>query len=268
MCLRSIINKQLEKYKNENVALLFSGGMDSLSLLLSCLDVGIKPTLYSFKIENIDSDDIKASRRIASIYGLELVEVEIKQDIEKLIEDIKCIVKKYQVKKKTQIQCIQPFLYLAKEIKEDIVLSGLCADDVLGTSRKMQVNGRNNKEVFYQMRLEKHKDLKSSSYCYIKDVIEEQGKIFVAPYKDNEELVEYLLSKDFSQLHKPKTKQLTLEQYKNEIEKHKLYRKNSSLQINSELNQWHDQLLQTELNVKGWKAIVGIYNYIYKQIFE
>ena len=77
----------------------------------------------------------------------------------------------------------------------------------------------------------------------------------------------YLLSKDFSQLHKPKTKQLTLEQYKNEIEKHKLYRKNSSLQINSELNQWHDQLLQTELNVKDWKAIVGIYNYIYKQIF-
>ena len=80
MCLRSIINKQLEEYKNENVALLFSGGMDSLSLLLSCLDVGIKPTLYSFKIENIDSDDIKASRRIASIYGLELVEVEIKQN--------------------------------------------------------------------------------------------------------------------------------------------------------------------------------------------
>ena len=266
--MRSIINRQLEEYKNESVALLFSGGMDSLSLLLSCLDVGIKPTLYSFKIENIDSDDIKASRRIASIYGLELVEVEIKQDIEKLIEDIKYIVKKYQVKKKTQIQCIQPFLYLAKEIKEGIVLSGLCADDVLGTSRKMQVNGRNNKEVFYQMRLEKHKDLKSSSYCYIKQIFDEVGKQFVAPYKDNQELVDYFLSKGLNELHKPKLKQKTYENYKDDIDKNKLYRKNSSLQVNSGLREWHEELLKTDINIKNWKSIVGIYNYIYKQIFE
>ena len=69
--MRNIINKQLEQYKNKKVALLFSGGLDSLSLMISCLDVGIKPTLYSFKLEGIESDDIKASRRIKMIFILQ-----------------------------------------------------------------------------------------------------------------------------------------------------------------------------------------------------
>ena len=266
--MRNIINKQLNKYKGENIALLFSGGMDSLSLLLSCLDVGIKPKLYSFKIEGIESDDIIASRKIAKIYNLELVEVELKQNIDILISDIKYIIKKYNVKKKTQIQCIQPFLYLVKEIKEDIVLTGLCADDILGTTRKIQVEGSKNDDKFYQMRLDKHNDLKSSSYCYIKMIFEENNKKLIAPYKDNDELTSFLLSKTFSEIHKPKIKQITYNFYSNEIEKNKLYRKNSSLQINSALNQWHDKLLETELNVNNWKSVVGIYNYIYNQIFN
>lgn len=33
--MRYIINNQLKDFKNQNIALLFSGGMDSLSLLLS-----------------------------------------------------------------------------------------------------------------------------------------------------------------------------------------------------------------------------------------
>ena len=263
--MRNIINKQLEQYKNKKVALLFSGGLDSLSLMISCLDVGIKPTLYSFKLEGIESDDIKASRRIANIYGLKLVEVTIPKNISTLIDDVELIIEKFKVKKKTQIQCIQPFIHIVKYVEEDIVLSGLCADDILGTSRKMQVNGRNNNEVFYQMRLDKQNDILSSSYCFIKRVFEEKEKQFIAPYKENMELVNYILSKDFSQLHKPKLKQLTYDNYKNEIDKYNLYRKNSSLQVNSGVREWHDELLKTELNVNNWKSVVGIYNYIYKQ---
>ena len=120
--MRNIINKQLEQYKNKKVALLFSGGLDSLSLMISCLDVGIRPTLYSFKLEGIESDDIKASRRIANIYGLKLVEVTIPKNISTLIDDVEFIIEKFKVKKKTQIQCIQPFIHIVKYVEEDIVL--------------------------------------------------------------------------------------------------------------------------------------------------
>ena len=81
------------------------------------------------------------------------------------------------------------------------------------------------------------------------------------------ELVNYILSKDFSQLHKPKLKQLTYDNYKNEIDKYDLYRKNSSLQVNSGVREWHDELLKTELNINNWKSVVGIYNYIFKKYF-
>ena len=47
--MRGILKSQLQAYSGKGVALLFSGGLDSLSLLLSCIDVGIKPHLYSFK---------------------------------------------------------------------------------------------------------------------------------------------------------------------------------------------------------------------------
>lgn len=265
--MRNIINKQLYKYKNENVALLFSGGMDSLSLLLSCLEIGIKPRLYSFRLQNVISDDIVASRKIAKLYNLELVEVEIEQDVDKLISDITYIIKKYKVKKKTQIQCIQPFLYLVKEINENTVLSGLCADDILGTTRKMQIEGRKSDNEFHQMRLDKHNDLKSSSYCYIKAIFEENNKNFIAPYKDNDDLVNFLLSKTFFQIHTPKIKQITYDNYK-EIEKNNLYRRNSSLQKNSGIANWHNELLETELNINNWKSVIGIYNYIYNQIYE
>lgn len=48
--MRKIIDDFLEeKIRDKNsVAILFSGGLDSLSLLLSCLDIGIKPVLYTF----------------------------------------------------------------------------------------------------------------------------------------------------------------------------------------------------------------------------
>ena len=47
---RKEINRTLiEEIKNkDSVALLFSGGVDSLSMLFSCFDVGIRPTLYCF----------------------------------------------------------------------------------------------------------------------------------------------------------------------------------------------------------------------------
>lgn len=262
--MRGILKSQLQAYSGKEVALLFSGGLDSLSLLLSCMDVGIKPHLYSFKLEGVESDDIKASRKIANIYGLAYTEVVIPKC--NLLKDVKYIIGKYGVKKKTQVQCIHPFIYVVKEVKEDIVLSGLCADDVYGTSRKMQEVGRKDDEAFYKVRLEKHNDIEASSYKYIKDVFEEVGKSFVAPYKDNAILVNYLLSKGFDELHKPKLKGLTYGCYKAEIDAYKLYRRNSGLQVNSGIREWHDELLNMPINSKGYKSVVGIYNTIYKSI--
>lgn len=262
--MRKIINNQLEELNNKEVALLFSGGMDSLSLLISCLDVGIKPHLYTFKLNYVESEDVLCARKIKDIFNLNYTEIKIDDSIEQLVDDVYHIIKKFKVKKKTQIQCIQPFLHILPNIKESVVLSGLCADDIYGTSRKMQELGRKDEDEFFKKRLEKHNNIESSSYKFIKEICEDYNKQFIAPYKDNEILVRYILNCGFKKLHSPKQKNIMYEAYKEEIDSYKLYRRNSNLQVNSGIRGWHDTLLNTGLNSKNYKSVVGIYNTIYR----
>lgn len=122
--LRNIINEYLVKnIDNKNdVALLFSGGMDSLSILLSCLDVDIKPHLYTFYLDNHISEDIIRSREIAKIFDLKLTEIKITTRDISLTEDIKFIIKRFKTSKNTAIQCIHPFIYIMPNIIEGHVL--------------------------------------------------------------------------------------------------------------------------------------------------
>ena len=266
--MRTIINQDLEQYKNNKVALLFSGGMDSLSLLLSCLDVGIKPHLYTFKLCDYDSEDYKFSIKISKIFDLKLTVINISNDIDLLLKDVEYIIKKFKVKKKTQIQCIHPFVYVIEHITEKYVLTGLCADELYGTPRKMQELGRKDLNEFNKKRLEVHSDLKSSSYIYIKQLFEEKNIKLIAPYKENNELVEYMMNKTFKELHSPKQKNVMYENYKNELNTYKLYRRNSNLQCNSKIRELHDKLLNTFLNVDNNKSVVAIYNRLYKKIWS
>ena len=265
--MRKILNEELIKYKSKDVALLFSGGMDSLSLLLSCLDVGVRPHLYTFKLKNYESEDYKSSVKISKIFNLKLTVININEDLDLLLEDIKYIIQTFKVKKKTQIQCIYPFIHILKEVKEEYILSGLCADDLYGTSRKMQELGRKDLDEFNKKRLKIHNDITSSSYVYIKQLFEKEGFKFIAPYKSNKELVNYIMNKNFKDLHSPKQKNIMYESYKSELEKYKLYRRNSNLQCNSRIREFHDKLLKTYLNVNNNKSVIAIYNRLYKEIW-
>ena len=267
--MRTIINKELVKYKNHSIALLFSGGMDSLSLLLSCIDVGIKPHLYTFKLKNYDSEDFNCSKKIANIFNLKITEIIIDDsNLDKLIDDIKYIIKTFKVKKKTQIQCIYPFLYIVNEVKENIVLTGLCADDLYGSSRKMQELGRKDLKEFNLKRELIVKDLKASSYIYIKQIFESHNIKFIAPYKENQDLINYFMNKTFKELHSPKQKNVMYENYETELLKYNLYRKNSNLQCNSKIRESHDRLLNSKYNINNNKAITGIYNRLYKEAWK
>ena len=184
-----------------------------------------------------------------------------------MVLDVFNIIKTYKVKKKTQVQCIHPFVYIVESVKEPVVLTGLCADDIYGSARKMQEIGRKDDALFYQKRLEKHLDETSSSYKFIKELFISHNKTFVAPYKDSMELSDYILNKNLKELHSPKQKNVMYIAYKEELDRYSLYRRNSNLQINSHLREFHDTLLLTELNINNYKSVTGIYNTIYRDLF-
>lgn len=267
--LKTHINNWLKNNidNTNSVAILFSGGMDSLTILLSCLELGIKPVLYTFYLDNYVSEDIKQSRYISELYNLELKEIEIKTQNIDLYRDVKYIVEKYNVRKKTAVQCIHPFLYVIPDVKEDIILSGLCADDLYGTPRS--VSKHQNTSMFNEIRKDKFFDKKSSSYEYIKILCEENDKKFIAPYKQSRDIYNYFISKNYKELNSPKQKNVAYLEYQNQIDKYKLYRRNSNLQCNSKIREWHDSLLKDDLiNYRNNISITGIYNNIYNDLLK
>lgn len=266
--LRELINIDLRNniIDKSDVAILFSGGMDSLSLLLSCLDLDIKPVLYTFYLKSYESQDLIYSRKIAKRYDLKLEEIIIEdEDIENLKKDVEYIINHFNVYLKTQVQCIYPFLYVIPRIKEKYVLTGLCADDIYGTCRSL-AKISNDKDNFNKSRLERVKNIHSSSYTEIKSICKENNKTLIAPYKENLEIINLFMNLDYKQMNSPKQKNLMYKDYKEELESLKIYRRNSNLQCNSKIREFHDKLLDTNLNSKNYKVVSAIYKNIYKEM--
>jgi len=58
---------------DQPVALLFSGGTDSLTVLWSLLDLGIKVTCYTFHLSYFISRDVLASKKACNYWKVPLV---------------------------------------------------------------------------------------------------------------------------------------------------------------------------------------------------
>ena len=84
--------------------------------------------------------------------------------------------------------------------------------------------------IFNEIRENKIQDKTASAYSYIKSLVEEQGKIFIAPYKEDIKLIEYFRKLNYKDMNSPKQKNIMYQDYKEEIDKYKLYRMNQNLQ--------------------------------------
>lgn len=253
--------------KDAEVAVLFSGGLDSISVLLTALELGYSPTLYTFYLEGYVSKDLETSRRVAQYYNLPLVEVKIKRDIELLVEQVKSIIKRFSLNKKTQIQVIHPMSNVIPYITEPYVLTGLEADTLYGNSRSMRklINDSND---FYNARLRAIQDPKNASYQFIKQLVEEEGKELVAPYKESQSIIDYFLNLPVNDIRYGKQKRQTYEAFQNEIDELKLYRRSSNMQVNSGIREFHDELLTSQYNTTNAKSIIAIYNKFIKEAKE
>jgi len=268
MDLKKLITRYLQNNigESKDVALMFSGGTDSLTCLFSLLDIGIKPTLYTFYLEGEPNKDLEISKEVANYYNLHQKVIEIKKDTSQLKQDVKYIIEKLNIDRKTNVQCAHPFLKVAPYVKEKYVVSGLFADDIYGTSKSMIIKGSKDHSEFNEMREKKVKDPLSSAYLPIKVLLEKYyGKQFLCPYRD-ECIVDFFMRHSWAELNKPKQKQIAIDSYNDEFSKQKIYRRNSNLQVESKIREWHDTLVETDLNFKGRKRPDEIYKDIRKEL--
>jgi len=264
-----MLDTYIEDYfkKNTNsksTALLFSGGTDSLTCLFSLLNLNIKPILYSFHLEGVIHDDIIISKKVAEHFKLTHKIIVIPNNLKNLENDVLYLTQKLKINRKTNVQCTHPFLHVIPKINEEIIVSGLCADDLYGTSKSMSIKYSKDKVGFDSARLKKMNDLYSSAYKPIKDLVELYGKTFLTPYRDKS-VVDYLMEFSWEELNKPKQKQLSYDSYIEYFELLNVYRKNVNLQVGSKIREFHNILLESKLNKNNRKRVDEIYKDLYKE---
>lgn len=210
-----------------DVAVLFSGGVDSSTCLFALLELGYNPIIYSFRLSNYISEDFLSAKNCANLFNLKFKEVivptnNIKQDFLKLVQ-------KYNCSKKTQLECAFPWMYLFQEISEEYVITGLCADSHYGLSKT-----------------------------------EEYNKILISPYV-HPLIQKYFLQFNWEEINKPYQKYLIIQNYNNYFKKTGR-RIHSNLQLNARIPEVFITLLDDkEFNFKNRKRTMDLVRDYYKK---
>lgn len=97
-----VLQDIVEDVSDEQLGLMVSGGVDSTALACALIEIGRKPTLFTYYIEvnpfgNHGGRDMKMARRFAEHYNLELVEVPIKDDPDYVAREFEAIGKHLEI---------------------------------------------------------------------------------------------------------------------------------------------------------------------------
>ena len=122
-----------DKAPDNEIAVLLSGGADSISCALAAHDVGKIINSYSFHLDTHETYDFHKAKEISEIMGWNFIGVSVptnnlENDWFRLV-GLGC-------KKKTHFECVWPFLYVYPKIIEKYVLTGWGADGYHGVSKK------------------------------------------------------------------------------------------------------------------------------------
>lgn len=264
--LRPLLLKSLWEKLNgsEDVAILYSGGFESFSCLCLCLELGIKPHLYTFYLEGVESHDIRKARIDAQVFNVPLTEVKIPSDYGRLKEDVFWIIDALKTTRKTVIQCVHPLLYALPLIKEECVVIGLERGRPWGLNQKGTTAGYKGLEEFNKYRLFAIEEQKRNSIHYIVNMIN-KGHVCVRPY-DDDDVNDWFMARTYKELNSPHAKQPILDEFAKEHKACVLTLKHASYQVESGLREFHNLLLDdAELNPNHqYKSVVGVYNNIQK----
>tara|TARA_R110000823_G_scaffold113126_2_gene235024 strand:- start:478 stop:1275 length:798 start_codon:yes stop_codon:yes gene_type:complete len=255
----NLIDKILENYIKENipdkeVAVLLSGGVDSLSVAFALHRQGKKIISYSFKLKNIPNYDFEKAKTVSKIFNWDFKEIIIdpkllKDDFYKL-KDLGCY-------KKTHYECMYPFIYIFPQIKEKYVASGWAADGYYGISKKAMIHFRKPKELFDKFRNDYFLPKNSAGFFFLDKIAKLNNKIVIAPYL-SKEVKQFFYEKDWFELNKPYQKHHVRKSFI-EFKKIGEVKKHINLQIGSKITKIFETLINDNIiNFKNRKRVMDI----------
>ena len=241
----------------DDVGILLSGGVDSLSLAFGAHRLGKKITAYTFHLEGDKSYDAIKAEEACEIFGWNCKTVVIKPD--RLKKDFILLAKQYDCRKKTQFECTFPFLYVFPRITQFNVITGIGADGYYGVSKKAILHYKEPKSLFDSFRDKYFAPYNVTGFRQIEQLSKEYSKNLVHPYIYHQEVVDYFYQYDWYQLNTPHQKQIVRDAYSYEFSKIGKVKEHINLQLGSNIDHLFETLLDDKmLNNRGRTRIMDL----------
>ena len=249
--MESLIEKEVP---DKEVAVLLSGGVDSLSVAFSAHRLGKKIHAYTFHLEDQPTYDSDKAKETADTFGWDIDTVIIPTD--NLHNDFFTLLNKYKCRKKTHFECVFPFIYVYPKIKEKYVLTGWGADGYYGISKKAMIHYTGDN--FNEFRDEYFKDENKAGYLWHKRVADNYNKILITPYL-TKSVSNFFYKFNHKELNKPYQKHHVRTVFTNEFERLGRVKQHSNLQIVANIPTLFETLLSDKkINFKNRTRIMDI----------
>ena len=139
--LREYLLREVDRLP-EPIMCPLSSGVDSHSILFACLEAGKDVVTASFMLDGVLSTDFKVARKTACDFGVEFRPVILPRGLNELERDVNNLIHNYGTRKKVDIECVWPFLYLAELCLDcECVSSGYFTGVYFGLSKNAALSG-------------------------------------------------------------------------------------------------------------------------------
>lgn len=259
--IRALFNVELEKVKEERVALLLSGGVGSAALLFALLRLGKTVTAYTFTMEGHVSSDFSRGRKTAALFGVEFVPVFLPRDLTRLKEDMLWIARTGVAKKKTDFECSWPMLYAYRAVAERgerALIAGMGDDCHFCISKRGLMHFAHNGKID-EFRRKLYANAGYAQRPMHELLARQYGLTLSLPYLSPEMKAAFLGS-TWEEVNKPKQKQPILDAFPEEFRRVRPY-PHINLQLGDSGIAAHcASLLKTDWNWRGARSVTSIYN--------
>ena len=249
-----LINHIRDNVMDNEIAVLLSGGVDSLSCALAAHDAGKIVNSYSFHLDTHETYDYKKAQEAADIMGWSFTGVSVPTNN---LENDWFLLRELGCKKKTHYECVWPFMYVYPKILEQYVLTGWGADGYHGVSKKAVMHYKHPKEKFDQFRDDYFLPEKTAGLKWHLTLAESYGKVMINPFLDKK-VKDYFYKFTWDELNKPKQKQHIRDAFP-ELNKFGSVKPHLNLQLASGVDRVFESLLNNKkINFRNRKRVMDI----------
>tara|TARA_R110000765_G_scaffold289948_2_gene385965 strand:- start:334 stop:1125 length:792 start_codon:yes stop_codon:yes gene_type:complete len=252
MIVETILKKEVT---DKEVAVLFSGGIDSLSLCFALEKLGKTIHTYTFKLDNKPNKDAYYSKIIAEKKGWNHTEIivptnNIKADFLKLTKQYNCF-------KKTQVECTFPFLYVFPKIKQNFIVCGSVVGHLYGLAKSCMIHWKTPIEKFIEYKDKYYSSPNPACVQQLYQLSKEYGKTLIVPFYD-QKVFDFFRPLSWNEINKPFPKQHIVHAYTSQFYD-TVVRKPANLQLESGIPFYFEQLLKDkDLNTKNRTRVMDL----------